>query len=107
MTKVSQSFYSTAVSHKEVLGVYQASFAVPGEAPLWVTERDGKTPKLFRDAVEAELAGFRVMASRLNRSRDVQSFQTRRDRQNGGIRSFRSEESKKQKHTVETVFGKR
>ena len=106
MTKVSQSFYSTAVSHKEVPGVYQASFAVPGEAPLWVTERDGKTPKLFRDADEAELAGFRVMASRLNRSREVQSFQTKRDRQRGGIRSFRSE-VKKQQHTVETVFGKR
>jgi hypothetical protein len=105
MTKVSQSFYSTAVAHKEIDGLYHATFAVPGEAPLWVNARDGR-PKVFRDPAEAELAGFRVMASRLNRSRDVQSFQTKRDRQKGHIQVFRSQDSKSsEEHTVHSVFG--
>lgn len=105
MTKVSQSFYSAAIEHKQVPGCFQASFATPGELPLWVTGPDGK-PKIFRDAVSAELAGYRVMVTRLNKVRDIQTFQTKRDRQRGGIKAFRSEE-KPQTHTVESVFGKK
>jgi hypothetical protein len=106
MTKVSQAFYSAAVEHKEMSGCFQASFATPGEAPMWVTERDGK-PKFFRDPQEAELAGFRVMVARLNRARAVQTFQTKNDRKKGTIKSFRSNDTKKQEHTVKTVFGKK
>jgi hypothetical protein len=67
---------------------------------MWVTDNDGK-PKNFRDAAEAELAGFRVMAARLNRARGVQSF---RMKNRGQIKSFRTEE-RPETHSVETVFG--
>jgi hypothetical protein len=107
MTKVSQSFYSTAIEHKEVSGCFMASFATPGETAMWVHDSNTGKPKLFRTAVEAELAGFRVMASRLNRARDVQTFQTKGYKEKGGIRSFRTEDSRNTEPTVERVFGKR
>ncbi|WP_316207531.1 hypothetical protein [Bradyrhizobium sp. SZCCHNR3118] len=107
MTKVSQSYYSTAVEHRDMPGCYMASFASPGEAALWVTGPDAK-PKVFTSAIEAELAGFRVMASRLNRARDTQRFEMkgyRSAKANGrGIKAFRVEE-RKEEHTVESVFG--
>ena len=53
MTKLAQAYYSTAVEHKEMPGCFMA-FATPGEAPMWVNDRNGK-PKIFRDAAEAEL----------------------------------------------------
>jgi hypothetical protein len=81
-----------------------ASFATPGEAPLWVNGPDGK-PKIFRDPQVAELAGFRVMVTRLNRARSIQTFQTKRDNKKGGILSFRAEE-KTNEPTVHTVFGR-
>lgn len=102
MSKISQSFYSTAVEHKEMPGIFMGSFAIPGDPPLWVTERDGK-PKMFRNPLEAELAGFRVMVTRLNKVKDVQEFLTKRERRQG-IRSYRAEE-KRPEPTVQSVFG--
>jgi hypothetical protein len=106
MTKPSRSFYSTAIEHKEMPGCYMASFATPGEAPLWVNGPEGK-PRVFRDAAEAELAGYRVMVTRLNRARNVQTFQTQGYKPTRGIKAFRSDDIKMQEPTVETVFGKR
>jgi hypothetical protein len=103
MTRVSQAFYSTAIEHKEVPGWYLASFATPGEAPLWVNGPDGKA-KLFRSAIEAELAGFRVMASKLNKSRDVQSFMTGRDRRQS-IKGYHAPDHENREPTVQSVFG--
>ncbi|MGJ4953171.1 hypothetical protein [Bradyrhizobium sp. HKCCYLS20291] len=106
MTKGSQYYYSTAVEHREMPGCYMGSFASPGEAALWVTGPDAK-PKVFTSAMEAELAGFRVMASRLNRARDTQRFEMKGYRSvkaGGGIKAFRAEE-RKEEHTVESVFG--
>ncbi|MEH2517352.1 hypothetical protein V1279_002925 [Bradyrhizobium sp. AZCC 1610] len=105
--KVAQAYYSTAVEHKEMPGCFMATFATPGEAPMWVNDRDGK-PKIFRDAAEAELAGFRVMVARLNRARSVQTFQTngKSYRQKGGIKVFRAAEERKGEPTIHTVFGK-
>jgi hypothetical protein len=105
MPKPSQAFYSTAIEHKEMPGCYMASFATPGEAPLWVNGPDGKA-KLFRSAMEAELAGFRVMASKLNKSRDVQSFMTRRDRRQG-IKTHHAPDHWNREPTVQSVFGKK
>jgi hypothetical protein len=107
MTKLAQAYYSTAVEHKEMPGCFMATFATPGEAPMWVNDRDGK-PKIFRDAAEAELAGFRVMVSRLNRARSVQNFQTKGDyKQKGGIKVFRAADERKSEPTIQTVFGKK
>jgi hypothetical protein len=105
MTKPSRSYYSAAVEHKEVPGCFMASFATPGEAPMWVTGSDGK-PKIFISQDGAELAGFRVMVSRLNRARNVQQFETKGYTRTGGIKVFRAEEPK-QTHTIESVFGKK
>jgi hypothetical protein len=106
VTKVSNSYYSAAVGHREINGIYLASFAVPGDPAQWVTDTDGKTPKHFRSADEAELAGFRVMAAKLNRARQTQSFEMKGYKRKGGIRMFRQEE-KPEQHTVESVFGKK
>jgi hypothetical protein len=104
--KVAQAYYSTAVEHKEMPGCFMATFATPGEAPMWVNDREGK-PKIFRDAAEAELAGFRVMVARLNRARSVQNFHTKGYKTKGGIKVFRSDERKNGEPTVNTVFGKK
>src|SRR4051812_22176071 len=68
MTKVANAFYSTAVSHKEIDGLYHATFGIPGEPAMWVNDTDGK-PKVFRSHDEAVIAGFKVMVSKLNRAR--------------------------------------
>lgn len=106
MTKVSQAFYSTAIEHKELPGCYMASFATPGEAPMWVLDSDGR-PKIFTRPDQAELAGFRVMVARLNRARDVQTFQTKNYKRRGGIKVFRSVEDRERDLTIEQVFGKK
>lgn len=105
MTKLATAFYSTAVGHKEMDGLYLATFGIPGEPALWVHDTDGK-PKIFRSAGEAELAGFRVMMTRLNRARAVQSFEMKGYSRKGGIKVFRSAE-KQEQHTVESVFGRK
>ncbi|WP_316201033.1 MULTISPECIES: hypothetical protein [unclassified Bradyrhizobium] len=103
MTKVSQSFYSAAVGHHEIDGVYLSSFAIPGDPAQWVTGDDGK-PKLFRSAEAAELAGFRVMAAKLNKARDIQSFLTKGRKQT--IKTYHAPE-RKGEPTAESVFGKK
>lgn len=105
MTKVAQSYYSTAVPHREVPFCFLGSFAIPGEPAMWVHDTDGK-PKVFTSAVEAEVAGFRVMMTKLNRARAVQSFEMKGYRRQGGIKVFRSAE-KPERHTVESVFGRK
>lgn len=103
MTKVSRSFYSAAVSHKELDGIYLAMFAIAGESPQWVTDSAGK-PKFFTSAQEAELAGFKVIMTKLNRAREAQDFVVR-NRKNG-IKSFHAP-LKQGEPTVASVFGKK
>ncbi len=102
--KVSKSFYSTAIPHREVPWAYLATFAIPGESAQWVLENG--SPKQFRSAMEAELAGFRVMMAKLNKTRDVQGFLTKR---HNTIRTFHAPEDKHRvsEPTVESVFGKK
>ena len=111
MTKVANSYYSTAVGHREISGIYLATFALPGEAPMWVTDpKDGK-PKHFTSATEAELAGFRVMASKLNRARQEQDFHVKGHRagSNGSKNTIKSWSAtpRAEEHTVQSVFGKK
>jgi hypothetical protein len=73
MTKVANAYYSTAVAHKQVEGLFQATFGIPGEPPEWVNDAHGK-PQIFRSAEEAMLAGFKRLVSRLNRTRQDQDF---------------------------------
>lgn len=75
MSKVSKSYYSAAIGHREAPGVFMASFAVPGEPAQWVTE--GGRQKLFTTSDEAELAGFRVLAAKLNRALNSQEFKAK------------------------------
>ncbi len=119
-TKTARAYYSTAVPHREVNDLYQASFGIPGQPPAWVEGADGR-PKAFLEAKDAEIAGFRMMMSKLNRSRGVQSFGIKvshgiragSGRMGSthlvrGIRSFRSApEPVTQEHTISSVFGKR
>jgi hypothetical protein len=100
MTKVANAYYSTAVNHKEIDGLYQATFGIPGEPPMWVNETNGQ-PKTFRTADEAVLAGFKVMVSKLNRARQEQSFQVRGDKNN--IKRWSAPQEKGP--TIEQVFG--
>ena len=79
MTKVANAYYSTAVAHKEMDGLYHATFGIPGEPPMWVNGTDGK-PKIFRSQDAAVLAGFKVMVSKLNRARQEQDFQVKGER---------------------------
>jgi len=113
MTKVANSYYSTAVGHREIDGIYLATFALPGEAPQWVTDpKDGK-PKHFTSAGEAELAGFRVMASKLNRARQEQDFHVKgnggRAGSNGHKNTIKSWSAtpRAEQNTVDSVFGKK
>jgi hypothetical protein len=103
VSKPAQSFYSAAVGHREINGIYLATFAMPGDLPQWVTDESGK-PKHFGSAMEAELAGFRVMATKLNKVRDVQACMTKRDRKRG-IKAYHAPKQTREP-TVEQVFGK-
>jgi hypothetical protein len=104
--KVATAFYSTAVTHKEMNGLYQATFGIPGEEPMWVTDTDG-TPKIFRSHDDAVLAGFKVLVSKLNRARQVQDFKVRGERftPKNTIKSWTA--PKERGPTIESVFGKK
>lgn len=106
MTRIANAFYSTAVSHKEIDGLYHATFGIPGEPPQWVNGADGK-PKTFRDQDEAVLAGFKVLIAKLNRARQEQSFHVKGDHAppKNTIKSWSA--PRDSGPTVETVFGKR
>lgn len=103
MTKVANAYYSTAVGHKEIDGLYQATFGIPGEAPMWVNDTHGH-PKTFRTADEAVLAGFKVMVAKLNRARQEQSFQVRGIKNT--IKSWKAPIDSSEP-TVSSVFGKK
>lgn len=100
--KVAKSFYSTAISHRDIPGVYLASYAIPGQAPQYVTV-NGQV-RIFHDKEEAELAGFKVMVSKLNKAQDVQEFVARSsvNRQPRPLRPVRAPAP-----TIESVFGKK
>jgi hypothetical protein len=106
MTKVANAFYSTAVGHKEIDGLYHATFGIPGEPAMWVNDTDGK-PKVFRSHDEAVLAGFKVMVSKLNRARQQQDFQVRGEKAapKNNIKSWSS--PREGGPTVNSVFGKK
>jgi hypothetical protein len=105
VTKIANAFYSTAVTHKEIDGLYQATFGIPGEPPVWVNDTDGK-PKVFRSQDEAVLAGFKVMVAKLNRARQQQDFQVRGERvaHKNTIKSWSAPQQSGP--TVDSVFGK-
>jgi hypothetical protein len=103
MTKVANSYYSTALGHKEIDGLYLATFGIPGEAPMWVLDKDGK-PKVFRSHDEAVIAGFKVMVSKLNRARQKQDFRVKGDKQT--IKTWKAPE-RTDELTVDKVFGKK
>jgi hypothetical protein len=107
MTKVASAYYSTAVAHKQVDGLYQATFGIPGLPPMWVTDTDG-SPKIFRSQDGAVLAGFKVMVTKLNRTRQQQDFQVKGARvAKNTIKSWSSSEQRTNEPTVATVFGKK
>ncbi|WP_315739998.1 MULTISPECIES: hypothetical protein [unclassified Bradyrhizobium] len=76
MTKVASSFYSAAVPHRDIDGLYHATFGIPGDQPQWVNGQDGKRD-VFRSHDAAVLAGFRVLVAKLNRARQEQTFQVK------------------------------
>lgn len=78
--KPAKSFYSAAISHHDAPNQYLGSFAMPGEEPQWVME-NGRV-KVFSEPELAELAGFRILAARLNRASDVQEFVAMRNARN-------------------------
>jgi hypothetical protein len=108
MSKVANSYYSAAVPHKEMNGLYQASFGIPGEAPQWVNGKDGN-PEIFRNHDQAVLAGFRVMVAKLNRAKQEQEFHVRgqsHSPKNHTIKSWTAPQRAEQ-HTIQSVFGKK
>ncbi|WP_315729929.1 hypothetical protein [Bradyrhizobium sp. SZCCHNRI2010] len=76
MTKVANSFYSAAVPHPEMDGLYFGTLGIPGDPPQWVVGHDGKRD-VFRSHDAAVLAGFKVMVAKLNRARQEQTFQVK------------------------------
>jgi hypothetical protein len=106
MTKVANSYYSAAVAHKEIDGLYQATFGIPGEPPQWVNEANGR-PQVFRSANEAMLAGFRCMVAKLNRARQEQDFHVNgSNTRKNTIKSW-SATPRANEPTVDSVFGKK
>jgi hypothetical protein len=104
MTKVASAFYSTAVAHKEINGLYHATFGIPGEPPQWVNGKDGK-PDTFRSHDAAVIAGFRVMVSKLNRARQEQDFHVKGGPHKNTIKTWTA--PKESGPTVDSVFGKK
>lgn len=104
MTKVATSFYSAPVGHKQVEGVYMASFAIPGHPPAWVYGADG-TIKYFTSAMEAELYGYRTMMSKLNKTNKEQQFYVRGSKPKDRIRSWSA--PKDNGPTIDSVFRKK
>lgn len=76
--KLSKSFFSTAVPHRELPFTYLGLFGLPGEKTRFIEDRVTGQPQHFRTAEAAELAGFQILAAKLNRARDVQEFLTKR-----------------------------
>jgi len=112
MTKVANSYYSAAVNHKSIDGLYHGTFGIPGEPPQWVDGKDGK-PNTFRSHDEAVIAGFRAMVTKLNRARQEQDFHVKGNGARVGGNSHKntikswSATPRAEDHTVDSVFGKK
>ena len=106
MTKIANAYYSTAVAHKEIDGLYHATFGIPGQAPEWVNGKDGK-PETFRNHDEAVLAGFRVLVAKLNRARHEQDFHVKGSGpiHKNTIKTWSA--PRESGPTVDSVFGKK
>ncbi|MCS3449991.1 hypothetical protein [Bradyrhizobium elkanii] len=105
MNKLATSYYSTAVGHGQVEGLYFGTFGIPGKPPMWVHDQHGQ-PKTFRDPDQACLAGFKVMVTQLNRARQEQDFRVKGAK--NPMRSWTApERSNANEPTIETVFGKK
>lgn len=76
--KLSKAFFSTGIPHRELPFTFLGMFGLPGEPSRFVEDRATGQPQHFRSAAEAELAGFQILAAKLNRARDVQEFLTKR-----------------------------
>jgi hypothetical protein len=85
--KDANRYYSAAVGHREIPGLWLATFGIPGKPAQWVM--DGAKQKTFLTAEEAELAGFRIIASILNRALQPQTFKVKENE--NPIRAARSE----------------
>lgn len=59
-------YYSTAIPHPEIPGGYWAKFSIVGANSEWVLDYSGSR-RVFATKDEAELAGYRAMAMRMNR----------------------------------------
>lgn len=105
MSNPSKSLYSAAVSSREIPGAFHASFALPGEPPAWVMENGQK--KLFISAEAAELAGWRIIASKLNKAHDVQTFLVKRaQKQAEQIKSYHAPDKKAPTAEADRVFSR-
>lgn len=106
MTKIANSYYSAVVAHKEIDGLYHATFGIPGHQPEWVNGKDGK-PQTFRDHDQAMLAGFKVMVSKLNRARHEQDFHVKGHHNSNNKQTRVWIAPPEDGHTVDSVFGKK
>lgn len=105
MVKPATAYYVAAIPHKQVPGIFQASFGMPGDAPAWVLGHDGR-PDVFTNALEAELAGYRVLISKLNKARGVQEVHVKGSGKHQ-IRSYRAPEGNSHQAEIDAVFGKK
>lgn len=103
MTKIANAYYSAVVAHKEVDGLYHATFGIPGHAPEWVLGKNGQ-PETFRDHDQAMLAGFKIMVSKLNRARHEQDFRVKGHHSNKQTRVWTA--PAENGPTVDSVFGR-
>ncbi|WP_316196721.1 hypothetical protein [Bradyrhizobium sp. SZCCHNS3053] len=107
MKKVAKSYYAAAVPHAQIEGLFQGTFGIPGEPPMWVNDASG-APEAFHSSDEAKLAGFRCLVAKLNRSRQPQDFQVKGSPPpKNTIRTWIAPKPKDAGYTVESVFGKK
>lgn len=76
MTKSCNRYYAAVVPDPDKKGIFYASFGVPGQAPRWVTRKDGERQSFFTHD-EAEIAGWRHLAGYLNRASGAQVYEVK------------------------------
>jgi hypothetical protein len=106
MTKIANAYYSAVVAHKEVDGLYHATYGIPGHSPEWVLGRNGQ-PETFRDHDQAMLAGFRLMVAKLNRARHEQDFRVKGHQHGNKTTRVWIAPTDSREPTVDQVFGKK
>lgn len=104
MARPNTKYFAAAAPHAEIPGAYLGSFGLPGEVTQWVMERGQQ--KVFGVAEDAELAGYRILMSRLNGARNTQTFVPRRSVVGTNSRK-QLLQSKSDGPTVESVFGRK